>query len=186
MSSEEAHFSQNKTASLSDAAKEGQTVQHDGKTFTTIREGLAHILVPENARTELDPRRAKDADDTVAQSVFYNPIQQFNRDLSVLAIHAFAEDLVALRRAEQEKKAARAKNRKPKRGTKRKVDGSAITEAQKASKKTRSDDAEPGAAEIAETDATVDPVEPELPQEQADSHETVSYTHLTLPTKRIV
>jgi len=172
MSSEEAHFSQNKTASLSDAAKEGQTVQHDGKTFTTIREGLAHILVPENARTELDPRRAKDADDTVAQSVFYNPIQQFNRDLSVLAIHAFAEDLVALRRAEQEKKAARAKNRKPKRGTKRKVDGSAITEAQKASKKTRSDDAEPGAAEIAEPDSTVDLVEPELPQEQADDHET--------------
>jgi len=172
MSSEEAQFSQKKTASLLDAAKEGQIVQHDGKTFTTIREGLAHILVPENARTELDPRRAKDADDTVAQSVFYNPIQQFNRDLSVLAIRAFAEDLVALRRSEQERKAARAKNRKPKRGTKRKVDGSAVTEAQDTSKKTKSDDAEPGAAEIAETDATVDPVEPELPQEQADSHET--------------
>jgi tRNA (guanine26-N2/guanine27-N2)-dimethyltransferase len=161
-----------KPASLSDAAKEGQTVQHDGKTFTTIREGLAHILVPENARTELDPRRAKDADDTVAQSVFYNPIQQFNRDLSVLAIRAFAEDLVALRQAEREKKAARAKNRKPKRGTKRKADGGAAIEAQKTGKKTKSDDAEPGAAEIAEADIATEPVEPELSEEGGVSLQT--------------
>jgi len=160
-----------RTALLSDAAKEGQTVQHDGKTFTTIREGLAHILVPENARTELDPKRGKDADDTVAQSVFYNPIQQFNRDLSVLAIRAFAEDLVALRRAEAEKKAARARNRRPKRGTKRKADGNAITEAESTSKKTRSDDVTPGAAEIAEPDAPIDLAESALPQEQAGSHE---------------
>ncbi|KAJ9621193.1 RNA methyltransferase tRNA(m5U54)methyltransferase [Taxawa tesnikishii (nom. ined.)] len=75
--------------------KEGQLVTHEGTTYNTIKEGLAYILVPPNARTSTDPqaKNNKDKDDTEqAQSVFYNPIQQFNRDLSVLAIKAFGED----------------------------------------------------------------------------------------------
>ncbi|KAL9062198.1 MAG: hypothetical protein Q9157_009136, partial [Trypethelium eluteriae] len=48
------------------------------KKLNTIKEGSASILVPEGP-----------------QDVFYNPIQQFNRDLSVLAIRAFGEDRIA-------------------------------------------------------------------------------------------
>jgi len=109
------------TATLDAVPKEDQIVTYDNKLFTTKREGLAHILIPANARTELDPKRKDDSDDSIAQSVFYNPIQQFNRDLSVLAIRAYGEDLMALRQAKLEMK----KNRqKEKRGTKRKVETS--------------------------------------------------------------
>jgi len=110
-------------ATLESTPREGQTVSHDGKTFITVREGLAHILVPENARTETDPKRKED-DGTAAQSVFYNPIQQFNRDLSVLAIRAFAEDLTNLRKARMEAKAKKPRKKKPNRSTKRKADES--------------------------------------------------------------
>jgi len=125
--------------SLDTTPKEDQIVTYDNKLFTTKREGLAHILIPANARTELDPKRKDDNDDSVAQSVFYNPIQQFNRDLSVLAIRAYGEDLMALRQARLETK----KNRKKeKRGTKRKVETSQDTEenaVEGASKKIKSD-----------------------------------------------
>ena len=57
-----------------------QHISHDGKEYTTIKEGLAHILIPATAsRTPQTAPRGENQ----AQSVFYNPIQQFNRDLSV-------------------------------------------------------------------------------------------------------
>lgn len=98
-------------AALSDSPQEGQSVSHKGKHFTTVKEGLAFILVPENARTSLDPKKTKD-DDHDAQSVFYNPIQQFNRDLSVLAIRAYGEDLLSFK--QQKSDANRGKKRKRK------------------------------------------------------------------------
>ena len=57
-------------------------------------------------------------DGTQAQNVFYNPIQQFNRDLSVLAIRAFGEDLCQKKRVRLEKqgeKVWRKRERKRKR-----------------------------------------------------------------------
>ena len=45
------------------------------------------------------------------QNVFYNPIQQFNRDLSVLAIKAFGEDLCARRREKHDKEKDRQAER---------------------------------------------------------------------------
>ena len=36
--------------------------------------------------------------------MFYNPIQQYNRDLSVLAIKAFGDDLAAVRLAKKQGK----------------------------------------------------------------------------------
>ena len=33
-----------------------QLVEHEGKTYTTVKEGLAYILVPPNARTSVDPQ----------------------------------------------------------------------------------------------------------------------------------
>ncbi|KKA29923.1 hypothetical protein TD95_001467 [Thielaviopsis punctulata] len=58
---------------------------YSGKEYTTIREGLADILVPTNAKIG-------DGGNKSNISVFYNPIQQFNRDLTVLAIRAYHED----------------------------------------------------------------------------------------------
>jgi tRNA (guanine26-N2/guanine27-N2)-dimethyltransferase len=70
----------------------GQTIRHEGKTYTTIKEGLAHILVPHGVPTSTDPKMSKE--ETQRQQVFYNPIQQFNRDLSVLAIKTFGQDII--------------------------------------------------------------------------------------------
>ncbi|KAF1348641.1 S-adenosyl-L-methionine-dependent methyltransferase [Delphinella strobiligena] len=96
----------------------GQLIEHNGITYTTIKEGLAHILVPPNARTEQDTKGSKKGEDgagEVQQSVFYNPIQQFNRDLSVLAIKAFGEDVCARRRQKsQQNRAKRDKKRQTK------------------------------------------------------------------------
>lgn len=90
----------------------GQSVRHDGKEYTTIKEGLAHILVPHDTPTSLDPNLSKE--DTQKQQVFYNPIQQFNRDLSVLAIKTFGEDSILRKqeRHEQQKKKADKKKKK--------------------------------------------------------------------------
>ncbi|KAJ4349764.1 RNA methyltransferase tRNA(m5U54)methyltransferase [Didymosphaeria variabile] len=90
----------------------GQSVQHEGKEYTTINEGLAHILVPYDTPTSLDPNMSKE--DTQKQQVFYNPIQQFNRDLSVLAIKTFGEDSITRKqeRHDQQKKKADRKNKK--------------------------------------------------------------------------
>lgn len=98
---------------IDDAPCEGQTVLHAGQTYTTIKEGLAYFLVPEAAKTSTDPKAKKGAQEDV-QSVFYNPIQQFNRDLSVLAIRAYCEDLMALREQKAQAKASRGTKRKRK------------------------------------------------------------------------
>lgn len=44
--------------------------------FKAIKEGISSILVPIN------------------NSVFYNPVQEFNRDLSVVVVRVFSEQLV--------------------------------------------------------------------------------------------
>jgi len=90
----------------------GQSIQHDGNEYTTIKEGLAHILVPHGTPTLTDPRMSKE--DVQKQQVFYNPIQQFNRDLSVLAIKTFGQDLVVRKEEKhklQQQKAERKKKR---------------------------------------------------------------------------
>ncbi|KAF2767609.1 N2,N2-dimethylguanosine tRNA methyltransferase [Teratosphaeria nubilosa] len=113
----------------------GQLVEHDGKRYTTIREGQAHILIPPNTRTTVDPKKSKagngDGPGEVDQNVFYNPIQQFNRDLSVLAIKAFGEDLCARRRAERKtregkKKAQRERKKSRQEQGKKEEEGGAI------------------------------------------------------------
>ncbi|KAG5981678.1 hypothetical protein E4U55_002687 [Claviceps digitariae] len=63
-----------------------QTIERDGKLFRTITEGKATILVPQDVKVGEDT-----SDD---QKVFYNPIQQYNRDLSTLAVKVFGEMLL--------------------------------------------------------------------------------------------
>ncbi|KAH4082578.1 hypothetical protein HBI37_025930 [Parastagonospora nodorum] len=91
----------------------GQTITHDEKVYTTIQEGLAHILVPHGIPTSQDPKMTKE--ETQRQQVFYNPIQQFNRDLSVLAIKTFGQDIIqrkTLKHEQLKKKGERKRQRK--------------------------------------------------------------------------
>ncbi|KAF9885132.1 RNA methyltransferase tRNA(m5U54)methyltransferase [Aspergillus nanangensis] len=90
-------------------------VQFQGKEYRAIKEGRAYILNPpaEAAASEATKKDLKV--DDVSQSVFYNPIQQFNRDLSVLAIRAHGAHVQALRQQTAEKKKnglAKGKKRK--------------------------------------------------------------------------
>ncbi|KAI9783026.1 MAG: RNA methyltransferase tRNA(m5U54)methyltransferase [Peltula sp. TS41687] len=71
----------------------------DETAHKAITEGLATILVPETKE-----HRSKSGSTGKDQSVFYNPIQQFNRDLSVLAIKAFGKEAIALKRQKLEKR----------------------------------------------------------------------------------
>ena len=77
-----------------------QHILHNGKEYTTVKEGLAYILVPASAPKT--PQTAPRAENE-PQSVFYNPIQQFNRDLSVLAIKAYGEEVIETKRRAKEK-----------------------------------------------------------------------------------
>ncbi|OQE21746.1 hypothetical protein PENSTE_c011G00177 [Penicillium steckii] len=85
-------------------------VEFRGTQYNVIREGKAHILNPpsQEAASKATRRDLKTEDES--QSVFYNPIQQFNRDLSVLAIRAFSEHVVDLKKQKQDAKAKRRNN----------------------------------------------------------------------------
>ncbi|KAI1094840.1 TRM-domain-containing protein [Rostrohypoxylon terebratum] len=70
-------------------------ITRDGRDFTEAKEGLARILVPFTTKDASD-KTLKNVEEQ--QNVFYNPIQQFNRDLTVLAIKAYGQDILAKRR----------------------------------------------------------------------------------------
>ena len=76
----------------------------DGEEFAEVQEGLAKILIPAPAK-ETTQKGAKAIEEQ--QKVFYNPIQQFNRDLTVLAIKAYGEGVVAQRQAVMAKRTKR-------------------------------------------------------------------------------
>ena len=59
------------------APQAGQIISHAGHEYTTIKEGLAHILVPRGTPTSTDPKLSKE--EAQKQQVFYNPIQQLDR-----------------------------------------------------------------------------------------------------------
>ena len=111
---------------ISAAPAEGQFISHNGKEYATVKEGLAHILVPKQA---LDA--AQQASDTQGvQHVFYNPIQQFNRDLTVLAIKAYGTEKLQDKEAAFQKKLKGIQQKKRKRQEQR-TDTERSTKAQK-------------------------------------------------------
>ena len=73
--------------------KQSAEATYIDKKYSVVREGLAEILTP--ASTEKDKGKT--------QTVFYNPIQQYNRDLSVLAVRVFAEDFAFVREQRQKR-----------------------------------------------------------------------------------
>lgn len=81
-----------------------QRVCEDNKIFTTVQEGRAYILVPDAAEDTNAKKSAPVNNAGPVQTVFYNPIQQFNRDLTVLAITAYGEQVVDKRKKQLEKK----------------------------------------------------------------------------------
>jgi len=120
-----------------------QHLLHDGKEYTTIKEGLAHILVPASASKT--PQTSPKGENQ-PQSVFYNPIQQFNRDLSVLAIKAYGEEVLERKKNNKMKRKAKEKKRK------REKDG--VGEApRKAGKLDGTDPIEKEAANLEEDDS---------------------------------
>lgn len=77
---------------------EAANVTHEGTEYNAVKEGLAVILRP--------------AQESATQTVFYNPIQQFNRDLSVLAIRAYGEHVLALKKQRALRKREKGTKRK--------------------------------------------------------------------------
>lgn len=75
-----------------------RNVTVDGRAYTAITEGLATVLFP-GAIRKID-RYGKEYE--TPGEVFYNPVQQFNRDLSVIAIKKFGENFLSERRAKLE------------------------------------------------------------------------------------
>ncbi|ROV91666.1 hypothetical protein VMCG_09263 [Cytospora schulzeri] len=92
----------------------GQIISLNDTRYTTIQEGRAFILVPEPSKAAADQKDIRSKDGPV-QSVFYNPIQQFNRDLTVLAIKAHGEETVERRKKAIEAKIKRNNDKKRKR-----------------------------------------------------------------------
>ncbi|KAF2111746.1 S-adenosyl-L-methionine-dependent methyltransferase [Lophiotrema nucula] len=104
----------------------GQSISHGGQQYTTIKEGLGYILVPHGTPTSTDPKMSKE--DSQKQQVFYNPIQQFNRDLSVLAIKAFGEGFVKWR-TQRHEEGLKRKRKQPGKKTKKLKPDTADTDA---------------------------------------------------------
>ena len=123
------------------------SVTLDGITYQQVQEGKAIILVPEAKRSSSSADTGTDAKDGAqVQSVFYNPIQQFNRDLTVLAIKVFGEEYLAEKAEKtrvQKQRQGGAGGRKRKRGEEEKVvvDGSGQVGANNLQDGGRGDDA---------------------------------------------
>lgn len=162
-------------ADLTSPPKAGQVVSHDGKEYETVREGLAYILTPRQKEEEKEPvkrpskKNPKQMNvEQPQQSVFYNPIQQFNRDLSVLAIKAFSEHVVESKKKEFEKgTSGRKKGKKRKRGDGG-DEGENGVEPVKAKLEHNATDAqvENGAPEVPAQDQTDSKASESVPQEE--------------------
>ncbi|KAI0430412.1 S-adenosyl-L-methionine-dependent methyltransferase [Xylaria sp. FL1042] len=83
-----------------------QPLVRDGQEYTEVKEGSARILVPSAKAT----KATKTVEEQ--QQVFYNPIQQFNRDLTVLAIKAYGESILAKPRSANANHIAKRKRHK--------------------------------------------------------------------------
>ncbi|KAJ9607802.1 RNA methyltransferase tRNA(m5U54)methyltransferase [Cladophialophora chaetospira] len=102
----------------------------DGKKYRQVREGLASVLAPyaeENSTANKRQKHNTDGDQARSsakhnrnneegnQAVFYNPIQQFNRDLSVLAITVYGEGALLGKQLRFKQKVQHAKSKRDKR-----------------------------------------------------------------------
>lgn len=143
------------------AAPEVVPITIDGRLYRAVREGQANILAPyslDNAKSQKtipqsgQPRNNDEGD----QAVFYNPIQQYNRDLSVLAILVYGESTMQLKREKHEKNVNLARQKKKKKtaqGTEGESRDVAVPSLDMSSKKRKVDEA--GLDEQPETEMDV-------------------------------
>lgn len=119
---------------MSSTAPPSKLVQYRDKEYNVIREGCAHILnPPAQAAASKGTKKDLKADEE-SQSVFYNPIQQFNRDLSVLAIRAYAEHAQDLKKQKLQGKGKKRARNDGGKGQKRKREDEAQDQAAKRGK----------------------------------------------------
>lgn len=113
------------------SASAPEAVTFGDKKYRPIREGLASILAPYResgpaaSTTSKKPKNNDEGD----QAVFYNPVQQFNRDLSVLAILVYGEGAV-IQKQEKYKQKTGSLKRKREKAKKKKSDAFAQNAAQ--------------------------------------------------------
>lgn len=129
----------------------GETVEFEGKQYGTVKEGKAVILVPQGAKV------GEDRGDV--QQVFYNPIQQYNRDLSVLAIKTYGEMM-------QEKRIEQYKLRMEKQGQKRKREESDGKTEENPTKKPATDEPSATEEQVPQPDVPVNDQPPKAPRGQ--------------------
>ncbi|KAK5075380.1 RNA methyltransferase tRNA(m5U54)methyltransferase [Lithohypha guttulata] len=89
------------------------------RMYRTVKEGAASILAPysrdkEAKKSQVAQSRQPRNNDEGNQAVFYNPIQQYNRDLSVLAILVYGESAIAIKKAKHAKNVNRSNKKKQK------------------------------------------------------------------------
>ncbi|TGJ78807.1 hypothetical protein E0Z10_g9959 [Xylaria hypoxylon] len=97
------------STSTSTSTADVQLFVRDGQEYIEVKEGLGRILVP---FSKPDPSGKTTKTVEEQQKVFYNPIQQFNRDLTVLAIKAYGEGLLPKPRSANAKHIAKRKRDK--------------------------------------------------------------------------
>ncbi len=116
-----------------------------GKSYRPIREGLASILAPyrESGPSPTVAKKPRNNDEG-DQAVFYNPIQQFNRDLSVLAILIYGEGAIIQKQERFKQKNESTKKKRERSKKKKSGEGAGnVAEAQVSediSKKRKRDD----------------------------------------------
>lgn len=125
---------------MSSTTPPSKPVQYQDKEYHVIREGRAHILNPPAQQAASKGNRKDLKADEETQSVFYNPIQQFNRDLSVLAIRAYAEHAQDLRKQKLQGKVKKRGSNDRAGGQKRKREDEAEDQAAKRGKEGEGED----------------------------------------------
>ncbi|KAI0172279.1 dimethylguanosine tRNA methyltransferase [Hypoxylon sp. FL1284] len=113
-----------------------ETLVRDGQEYTEVKEGLARILVPFSAK---DAANKNYSEVEEQQKVFYNPIQQFNRDLTILAIKAYGQDALAKRRSFNSERVAKRKRDKADTGRDRPVKQEKVAQTAEAIESTAGD-----------------------------------------------
>ncbi|KEF59792.1 uncharacterized protein A1O9_04640 [Exophiala aquamarina CBS 119918] len=149
----------------------------DDKKYRRVREGLASVLAPYGVERESTPTKQVKNNDEGNQAVFYNPIQQFNRDLTVLAITIYGEGAVLDKTARFSQKFGKSKREKKKQQTKPKDLGQSNEEpvpAQENSRKRKADDFE----EQIVADDTADPAKRPRVDEALEGEDDLPVTQL--------
>lgn len=153
-------------ATMSDPPAPGQKVSQCGKIFTTVQEGRAYILVPDSAEAKDDKKVALVNNAGPVQQVFYNPIQQFNRDLTVLAIKAYGEEIVERKKEHLEKKLKKQADRRKRQAEKRNgteaektagENNTTIPQGDDRNKRKRDEDGEVGSNKLARPENVASP-----------------------------